>query len=228
MKHHATLAIALAMLKAAAPALARTAGKVAVLGTALAALLTAACTPTNVAKPAAEAATTAPAFAEEYRIGVADQLSVNVFQNPEVSVQVPVRPDGRITVPIIGDVMVGGETPTKVAANITELLAKTIRDPVVTVTVTGINSVEYDNRIRVTGAIRTPRSVPYRQSMTVLDLILESGGVTEFADEENSILYRAGGNRLPIDLEAILERGDLTTNYPLQPGDVITVPEQRF
>ena len=186
------------------------------------------CAASNAPPPAATTAPAEPSFASEYRIGVADQLSINVWQNPDISVQVPVRPDGRITVPIVGDVMVCGETPTKVAASITESLAKFIRDPQVTVIVLGINSVEYDNRIRVTGAVRAPRSVPYRQNMTVLDLVLESGGVTEFASSDDTILYRTDGQRMPVDLEAILERGDLSTNYALKPGDVITVPEAKF
>ena len=192
------------------------------------ALLFAACTPTNTATPAAAPADAQVAVSEQYQIGVADQLSVSVWQHPDLSVTVPVRPDGRITVPLVGDVAVGGVAPEAVAASITKSLAEFVRDPQVTVIVVGINSVEYENRIRVTGAVRTPRSVPYRRSMTVLDIVLESGGVSEFAQADKTILYRSGGERLTVDLEAILERGDLSTNYPLRPGDVITVPEQRF
>jgi polysaccharide export outer membrane protein len=195
---------------------------------AIALLFTAACTPTNTAAPPAAAPADAPSVSEQYLIGVSDQLSVSVWQHGDLSVTVPVRPDGRITVPLVGDVTVGGITPEAVAETITKSLSEFVRDPQVTVIVVGINSVEYENRIRVTGAVRAPRSVPFRRSMTVLDLVLESGGISEFAQADRTILYRQGGERLNVDLEAILERGDLSTNYPLRPGDVITVPEQRF
>ena len=190
--------------------------------------LLAACTPSNAHTPATGEVAPAIDSSKQYRIGVADVLSVSVWQHPDLSIQVPVRPDGRITVPLVGDVLVGGETPENVAAAVAKSLAEFVLEPQVTVIVTGINSVGYEDRIRVTGAVQNPRTVPYRQAMTVLDLVLESGGVTEFADAESTILYRSGGDHLGVDLEAILERGDLSTNYPLRPGDVITVPEQRF
>lgn len=191
-------------------------------------VFTAACTPTNTAAPPVATATDAPSMSEQYLIGVSDQLAVSVWQHADLSVTVPVRPDGRITVPLVGDVTVGGLAPEAVAETITKALATYVRDPQVTVIVVGINSVEYENRVRVTGAVRAPRSVPFRRSMTVLDVVLESGGVSEFAEADRTVLYRIGGERLNVDLEAILERGDLTTNYALRPGDVVTVPEQRF
>ena len=165
---------------------------------------------------------------EKYRIGVADQLQVSVWKNPDLSVTVPVRPDGRITVPLAGDIKVGGETPTAVAAAIKKLLAAFVNDPEVTVIVIGMNSAEYTTRVRVTGAVRSPRSLPYRQGMTVLDVVLESGGLTDFAAASNTVLYHADGKHQDIKLDAILQRGDLSTNYALAPGDVVTVPEQRF
>ena len=193
----------------------------------LAAALLAACTPTN-APPPPKATNITPAFAQEYRIGVADQLQVSVWHNPDLSVSVPVRPDGRITVPLAGDINVGGETPSAVAESIKKTLATYVRDPQVTVIVVGMNSAEYTTRVRVTGAVRTPRSLPYRQGMTVLDVVLESGGLTEFAAAANTVLYHADGQHQAIKLNAILERGDLSTNFALTPGDVVTVPEQRF
>lgn len=176
--------------------------------------------------PAAPAA--APEFTDEYRIGVGDALSINVWRNEDLSVDVPVRPDGKISVPLAGDVMVGNKTPEEVAADITERLGTYIRDPFVTVIVTDMGSDQYRSRVRVTGAVEEPLSLPYRQGMTVLDIVLEAGGTTEFANEGSAVLYRRDGERLDIQLNRILHRGEMNTNYPLQPGDVVTVPERAF
>lgn len=181
----------------------------------------------NTAPP--PAATTADVgFADEYLIGVGDTLSINVWRNADLSIQVPVRPDGRISVPLAGDIDVGNKTPEAVGANITELLGKFIRDPYVTVIVTTMGSDEYRSRVRVTGAVNAPLSTPYRQGMTVLDVVLEAGGLTEFANASKASLYRKNGERIPVDLRGILNRGDMSTNYSLIPGDVITVPERAF
>lgn len=167
-----------------------------------------------------------------YRIGVDDQLQVSVWHNPDLSVAVPVRPDGRITVPLIGDVQAGGQTPEEVAATIRDKLKAYVRDPQVAVILTQLRSHEYLSRVRVTGAVRTPVSLPYRQGMTVLDVVLAAGGVTEFASPDRTELYRHAGEgasqSYSVRLAKILERGEMTTNYPLQPGDVITVPQRAF
>ena len=186
----------------------------------------AACTSNTAPPPAAP--TAEPEFADEYRIGVGDALSINVWRNADLSVQVPVRPDGKISVPLAGDVMVGGKTPEEVSADITSKLATFIRDPYVTVIVTDMGSDQYRSRVRVTGAVVQPVSLPYRQGMTVLDVVLEAGGVTEFANAGNATLYRREGQRIDIDLARILNRGDMSTNYSLRPGDVITIPERAF
>lgn len=169
-----------------------------------------------------------PQYTDEYRIGVGDNLSINVWRNEDLSVDVPVRPDGKISVPLAGDVMVGDKTPQEVSQEITTKLATFIRDPYVTVIVTDMGSAEYRSRVRVTGAVEEPASLPYRQGMTVLDIVLEAGGTTEFANESGAVLYRRDGERLTVDLNRILKRGDMSTNYPLQPGDVVTVPERAF
>ncbi|MQM38580.1 hypothetical protein KBTX_02592 [wastewater metagenome] len=168
---------------------------------------------------------------ERYHIGPDDELSVNVWRNPDLSVVVPVRPDGMISVPLVGDVAAGGHTPEEVAKSIREALAYYVREPQVTVVVTELNSHEYLSRVRVTGAVEEPASVPWRQGMTVLDLVLEAGGMTEFAAPGRAMLYRRTGDRteaFAVHLDDILERGDLTTNVALQPGDVITIPERVF
>ncbi len=167
-------------------------------------------------------------FADEYRIGVGDNLRIDVWRNADLSVVVPVRPDGKISVPLAGDIFVGNRTPEEVSATITEKLATYIRDPFVTVIVMDMGSDQYRSRVRVTGAVAAPLSVPYRQGMTVLDVVLEAGGVNEFANPDATVLYRASGERLDIELDKMLKRGDMTTNYSVSPGDVITVPERLF
>jgi polysaccharide export outer membrane protein len=167
----------------------------------------------------------------DYRIGVDDRVQVTVWRNPELSVVAPVRPDGKISVPLIGDVEAGGRTPSEVAENIKKQLTVYIRDPNVAVIITELHSHEFLSRVRVTGAVRTPRSMPYRQGMTVLDAILEAGGVNEFASPNRSKLYRKTKDRVDvfeIELGDILTKGRLETNVQLQPGDVLTVPERFF
>jgi polysaccharide export outer membrane protein len=142
-----------------------------------------------------------------------------------------VRPDGRITVPLIGDVEAGGKTPDEVAADVKERLKNFIRDPQVAVIVTELRSHEYLLRVRVTGAVRNPISIPYHQGMTVLDAVLAAGGITEFAAPDRTELYRkskATTSSYAVQLGQILQDGKLTTNYPVQPGDVITVPQRSF
>lgn len=170
---------------------------------------------------------------EDYRIGVDDIVQVSVWRNPELGITVPVRPDGKITVPLVGDVEAGGRTPAEVAAIIQEKLGAFVRDPQVAVILTDLRSHEYLSRVRVTGAVKQPISIPYRQGMTVLDAVLAAGGVNEYAASDRTELYRrsdaaaeGGTERYPVRLDRILGRGDLSTNFPVAPGDVITVPER--
>jgi len=166
-----------------------------------------------------------------YHIGVDDQLQITVWHNPDLSVSVPVRPDGKITVPLIGDVVAGGKTPEEVASEVKDKLQAYVRDPQVAVILTELRSHEYLSRVRVTGAVRTPVSLPYRQGMTVLDAVLAAGGTTEFAAPDRTELYRKDGDTTQsyaVQLGNILQQGELKTNYPVQPGDVITVPQRSF
>jgi polysaccharide biosynthesis/export protein len=189
-------------------------------------ILIAACATKTAPSPGDEGA--GPAFATEYRIGVADNLKIDVYRNTDLSVTVTVRPDGKITVPVAGDVSVGGKTPEEVSKVIAAALAEYVRDPIVTTTVVGMGSNEYLSRVRVTGAVGTPSSIPYRNGMTVLDVILQCGGVNQFASPGKTILYRASGERLEVRLDRLLEGGDMSTNYAVRPGDIITVPERLF
>lgn len=174
----------------------------------------------------------APAVAA-YRIGVDDMVQVSVWRNPELGITVPVRPDGKISVPLVGDVVAGGRTPDEVAKDLQEKLGKFVRDPQVAVILTDLRSHEYLSRVRVTGAVRQPVSVPFRPGMTVLDAVLAAGGLTEFAAPDRSELYRKSGaegatTTHRVRLDRILNHGELDTNYTVAPGDVITVPERTF
>lgn len=167
--------------------------------------------------------------ADDYQIGVDDIVQVSVWRNPELGITAPVRPDGKISVPLIGDVMAGGRTPDAVAKELQGKLATYVIEPQVTVIITELRSHEYLSRVRVTGAVRTPMSIPYRQGMTVLDAVLAAGGVTEFAAADRSSLHRKNGDGAQaygVQLDNILNAGDLSTNYKVAPGDVITVPER--
>jgi polysaccharide biosynthesis/export protein len=169
--------------------------------------------------------------ADDYLIGVDDMISVRVWRNPDLDVTVPVRPDGNISVPLIGDVKAGGRTPQQIGASIEEALASYIREPKVAVILTELRSHEYISRVRVTGAVRTPVSLPYRQGMTVLDAVLAAGGPTEFAAKDRAALHRRNGatsQSFSVPLGSILDRGDLSNNHHVMPGDVITVPERFF
>lgn len=168
----------------------------------------------------------------KFTVGVEDTLSVSVWRNPELSsATAVVRPDGMITVPVIGDVVAVGKTPEEVAADISERLSKYIRNPQVAVSVTQLVSNAYLTRVRVTGAVVAPVSSPHRPGMTVLDAVLEAGGMTEFAAPDNARLYRkvdGNTNAYAVHLKQILQKGDLSTNYNLLPGDIISIPERSF
>lgn len=177
----------------------------------------------------ASGAPPAPAAADDYLIGVDDVVQVSVWRNPELGITAPVRPDGKISVPLVGDVVAGGRTPDAVAKDLQEKLAAYVREPQVTVILTELRSHEYLSRVRVTGAVRQPVSIPYRQGMTVLDAVLAAGGVTEFAAPNRASLHRKtgdGSQAYGVLLNDIIENGNLSTNYKVAPGDVITVPER--
>jgi polysaccharide export outer membrane protein len=179
----------------------------------------------KVVVPPAEA----PVAVDSYLIGVDDIVQVSVWRNPELGITVPVRPDGRISVPLVGDVEAAGHTPAQVGKDIETRLATYVRDPQVAVILTELRSHEYLSRVRVTGAVRQPISMPYRPGMTVLDAVLAAGGVTEFASADRSNLYRRTADSTKsyqVRLDRILNRGDLATNFTVAPGDVITVPER--
>lgn len=166
-----------------------------------------------------------------YQMSVGDQVQVNVWKNPELSVTAPIRPDGKIAVPLVGDVMAAGKEPAQLAADITERLSDYVRNPNVTVILTALEGQEFLSRIRVTGAVVKDASMKYQQGMTVLDAVLEAGSLDVYADANRTKLYRRSQGETKtyaIRLKDIMEDGDMRTNMLLMPGDVITVPERLF
>jgi len=168
---------------------------------------------------------------KSYKMAVGDQLQINVWKNPELSLSEPIRPDGKISMPLIGDVMAVGRTPEELAAKIEARLANYVKAPNVTVILTSLQGHAFLSRIRVTGSVTKNISMPYHQGMTVLDAILEAGSVDLYADSNNTKLHRRtkkGSVSYDIRLKDIMEDGDMTTNVILVPGDIISVPERSF
>jgi len=174
---------------------------------------------------------TSAGLMKDYRIGAGDKLAVSVWNNPQLSANVIVLPDGSISVPLVGSIKAAGDTTTELASRITATLNNYIRQPKVTVSVTDAASSEYLQRVRITGAINTPLSLVYRRGMTVLDLVLQANGVTAYANPNEARLYREAEGKLNVyrvKLDDILTKGRLDTDYTLLPGDIVTVPEKTF
>lgn len=164
-----------------------------------------------------------------YLVGPLDTVNIIVWRNPELSMSVPVRPDGRITTPLVEDLDALGKDPTTLARDIEKALAKYIRDPVVTVIVTGFVG-PFSEQIRVVGEATRPQTLPYRQKMTMLDVMIAVGGLTEFADGNNArILRTSEGNKIyNVRLRDLVRRGDVSANVDVKPGDVLVIPESWF
>jgi polysaccharide export outer membrane protein len=167
----------------------------------------------------------------EYRIGVGDALQINVWRNPELSLAVKVRPDGKVSMPLIGDLLAADLTAIQLSENIVKELNAYIRNPQVTVIVANPSSSDFQRRVRITGAVQKPQSIPYREGMTVLDLVLLAGGTNDFASANKAKLYRKVNGVVKaytIKLDDLIHDGKIETNYLLQPSDIVTVPERAF
>ncbi len=164
-----------------------------------------------------------------YKIGPGDGVNVVVWRNPELSTSVTVRPDGRITAPLIEDLPALGKDPTTLARDIEKALAKYIRDPVVTVIVAGYIG-PYPEQIRVVGEAAKPQSLPYKQGMTMLDLMIVVGGLTDFADGNKATILRTseGGKQYSVRLRDLIKRGDISANVEVKPGDILLIPQSWF
>lgn len=178
------------------------------------------------APEAPPAATTGP----DYIIGPGDTIQVFVWRNPELSVSVPVRPDGKVSTPLIEDMVAVGKTPSDLARDMEAKLAEYIRSPQVNVIVTNPQSVF--SKITVVGQVANPGAVPYREGMTALDVVLAVGGLSEFAAGNRAKLVRKGANgkttEKRVRLEDLLKKGRLKENVDMMPGDVLIVPESFF
>lgn len=194
-------------------------------GALLAALLLSACAGSSY-PPAPSSAATSD---YRYLIGPGDQVNIVVWRNPELSMSVPVRPDGRITTPLVEDLQALGKDPTTLARDIETALGKYIRDPVVTVIVTNFVG-PYSQQIRVIGEAAKPQSLAYHQGMTMLDVMIAVGGLTDFADGNEAVLLRSseGGKQYTVRLNDLVKRGDVSANVDVKPGDVLIVPQSWF
>lgn len=168
--------------------------------------------------------------APDYLVGPGDSVNIIVWRNPEVSMSVPVRPDGKITTPLVEDLPASGKTPTQLARDIEKALAKFIQQPVVTVIVTGFVGT-YGEQIRVIGQAARPQALPYRSDMSLMDVLIAVGGVTEFASGNSaSIIRNVDGKqqKLPVRLNDLIKQGDISANVNMRPGDVLVIPESFF
>lgn len=182
------------------------------------------------------ATTHAPAVVEDavpphdYLIGPGDLININVWRNPEVSQSVPVRPDGKITTPLVEDLPASGKTSTELARDIEKALAKFIQQPVVTVIVTGFSGT-YDEQIRVIGQAAKPQALSYRSGMSLMDVLIAVGGVTEFASGNRASIVRTINGKqekVHVRLNDLIMDGDISANIPMRPGDVLIIPESYF
>ena len=178
----------------------------------------------TAAPPPATATTTS-----EYIIGPGDTLQVYVWRNPELTTSVPVRPDGKISTPLVEDMIAVGKTPSQLARDIEVVLAEYIRQPQVNIIVT--TAVSTFSQVKVIGQVTNPQAMPYREGMTIMDAVLAVGGLGPYAAGNRSKLVRAEGSgprEIKIKLSDLINKGDLSQNLALRPGDVIIVPESRF
>jgi len=164
-----------------------------------------------------------------YTIGPLDTLTVVVWRNPDLSTTVEVRPDGKVSTPLVSEVQAAGRHPADLAKDIETVLSKYIREPVVSVAVSEFQGV-YADQIRIVGEAAKTQAVPYRQNMTVLDVMIQVGGMTDFADGNRAVLVRGaeGGKEYGLRLDDLLKRGDISANVAMMPGDIIIVPQSWF
>jgi polysaccharide export outer membrane protein len=168
--------------------------------------------------------------AHEYLIGPGDMVNINVWRNPEVSQSVPVRPDGKITTPLVEDLPASGRTATQLARDIEKVLGKYIQQPVVTVVVTNFVG-PYSEQIRVIGQAAKPQALPYREQMSLMDVMIAVGGLAEFAaGNKASVVRTVDGKQQKIEvrLNDLIKKGDVSANMPMRPGDVLIIPESFF
>jgi polysaccharide biosynthesis/export protein len=164
-----------------------------------------------------------------YIIGAGDNLSIQVWRNPELSMSVPVRPDGKIAAPLVDEMIVQGKTSVQVARDVEKQLSKYVRDPVVTVIVTNFVG-PYSEQIRVVGEAARPQFLAYKQKMTLLDVMIAVGGLTDFASGNSATILRTaeGNKQYSVRLKDLIKRGDVSANVDMRPGDILIIPQSLF
>ncbi len=164
-----------------------------------------------------------------YIIGAGDNVNIIVWRNPELSLSVPVRPDGKMSAPLVDEIVAQGKTSTELAREIEKKLGVYVRDPIVTVIVTSFVG-PYSEQIRIVGEASRPQFLPYKQKMTLLDVMIAVGGLTDFADGNGAAIMRGGeGNKqYAVRLKDLIKRGDLSANVEMRPGDILIIPQSLF
>lgn len=177
--------------------------------------------------PAASLAGPAP---RDYLVGPGDQVNIIVWRNPEISMAVPVRPDGKITTPLVEDLQASGKTSTQLARDIEQALSKYIQQPVVTVVVETFVG-PYSEQIRVIGEAAKPQALPYRENMTLMDVLIQVGGITDFAAGNRARIIRTidgKQQKFKVRLKDLIKKGDISANLPMRQGDILIIPESYF
>jgi polysaccharide biosynthesis/export protein len=185
--------------------------------------------PAVAAEPASPVQGSDTGVPADYRIGPGDTLKVYVFQNEELSATVPVRPDGKISTPLVEDMIAVGKSPSQLARDIEKSLAEYVKSPKVNVVV--MVAVSVFSQVKIIGQVKSPQALPYRDGMAVLDAVLAVGGLGQFAAGNRAHIVRTENGKqteIKVKLDALVNRGDMKQNLPLKPGDVLVVPETRF
>jgi polysaccharide export outer membrane protein len=186
---------------------------------------------TPAAPPTAPEAAAAAADNTQYVIGAGDQLGISVYRAPELSVPgLPVRPDGRISMPLIPDILAAGKTPTQLGKELEERLKEYVKDPIVTVMVTGFIG-PFSRQVRVIGEATEPAAIPYRDHMTVLDLMIAVKGLTKYAAGNSAVIVRGTGEKretIRVRLSDLIKNGDIDQNVEMLPGDTLIIPQSWF
>lgn len=166
----------------------------------------------------------------DYVIGPGDTLQVFVWRNPELTTTVPVRPDGKISTPLVEDMVAVGKTPPQLARAVEARLAEYVRSPQVSIIVT--NAISAYSQVTVVGQVKDPKAIPFREGMTVMDAVLQTGGLTDFAAGNRAKLIRKDAHgkqqEIKVHLEDLLKKGKLSENLTVKPGDVLLIPESFF
>ena len=193
----------------------------------MSAVLLSACSSSETLPPASSLP---PVQGPDYIIGPLDNLTIFVRRNPELTQSIPVRPDGRISVPLIEDLQASGKTPTQLARDIEAQLKKFIQEPIVTVMVTAFVG-PYERQVRVVGEAAHPQAIPYRDNMTLLDVMIAVGGLTQFADGNRATLVRdvnGQETQYRVRIDDLIKDGNVKANVQMLPGDVLIVPQSWY